>query len=148
MKIKVNNVEETIELGKNLGELLQPNTVITLKGQLGAGKTTFTKGIAAGMGIKRIVKSPTFTIVREYNGPINLYHLDAYRLEGISEDIGFDEYFYSGSVAVVEWSEFIKEFLPNDLIEIEIIYVSEEEREFVFTTTSDKFEGILEEIRC
>lgn len=148
MKIKVNNVEETINLGKKLGELLQPNTVITLKGQLGAGKTTFTKGIALGMGIKRIIKSPTFTIVREYNGPINLYHLDAYRLEGISEDIGFDEYFYSGSVAVVEWSEFIKDFLPNDLIEIEIIYISEEEREFVFAATSDKYEKVLEGLRC
>ncbi len=147
MKVKIKNEKETIELGQKLGKLLKPNTVITLKGQLGAGKTTFTKGIALGLGIKKIIKSPTFTIVREYIGQPNLYHIDAYRLEGIEEDIGFDEYFYSNAVAVVEWSEYIRDFLPNDLIEIEIIYLSENEREFVFKASS-KYQDVLEGIEC
>ena len=88
-----NNEEETMDFAERLGELLQPNQVITLDGDLGAGKTTFTKGLAKGLGVKRTVNSPTYTIVKEYRGRMPLYHMDVYRLEDSEEDIGFDEYF-------------------------------------------------------
>lgn len=148
MKIKVNNIEETLLLGEKLGKLLSPNMVVTLEGQLGAGKTTFTKGVAKGLGITKIVKSPTFTIVREYTGNTNLYHIDAYRLEGTHEDIGFDEYFYSGGVAIVEWARFIEEFLPTELIKIKISYISENEREFEIFADSEKFKNVMEGLQC
>ena len=88
--------------------------MITLDGDLGAGKTTFTKGIAEGLGVKRTVNSPTFTIIKEYEGEsFPFYHMDVYRLENSDEDIGFDEYFNSDGVTVVEWATFIEEFLPQ-----------------------------------
>ena len=79
--IKVNNLEETIALGNRLGLLLQPNMLLTLSGDLGAGKTTFTKGIGQGLGITKVINSPTFTILKQYQGRLNLSHFDAYRLE-------------------------------------------------------------------
>lgn len=94
-----------------------------LDGDLGAGKTTFTKGLALGLGIKKNVKSPTFTIVREYHeGRLPLYHMDVYRLEDASaDDIGLDEYFNGDGVSVVEWSQFIDDELPNEYLIIHII---------------------------
>ena len=96
--IRINNLDETIELGKQLGELLKPNMLITLSGDLGAGKTTFTKGIGLGLEIKKIINSPTFTILKQYQGRLNLSHFDAYRLEGQDDDLGFEEIFDSDDV--------------------------------------------------
>ena len=96
--------EETKELASTLASFLKPNDVITLEGDLGAGKTTFTKGLALGLGVKRMVTSPTFVIVKEYEGTMPLYHMDVYRLENMEEDIGFKEYFNGEGVSVVEWS--------------------------------------------
>lgn len=121
-EIKLANEAETIKVGKKFGELLEKGTVITLEGDLGAGKTSFTKGIAEGLGVKRVVTSPTFTIIKEYEGDLKLNHIDAYRLEHSDEDIGFDEYLYSEGVTVIEWAQFIKSYLPKERIDIEIKY--------------------------
>src|SRR5690625_8041108 len=97
-EIKTNAVEETARLAARLAVLLRPGDVITLEGDLGAGKTAFTKGIANGLGVKRTVSSPTFTIIKEYEGELPLYHMDVYRLEHSEEDIGFTEYLDRKSV--------------------------------------------------
>ena len=99
--IIIDNRDQTIALGKQIGKLLQPHMLMTLNGDLGAGKTTFTKGIGEGLGIKRIINSPTFTILKQYQGHLQLSHFDAYRLEGQSEDLGFEEIFDSDDICVV-----------------------------------------------
>ncbi|UQS85096.1 tRNA (adenosine(37)-N6)-threonylcarbamoyltransferase complex ATPase subunit type 1 TsaE [Apilactobacillus apisilvae] len=120
MKFNVNTPEETMNYGEQLADYLSPKDVILLDGDLGAGKTTFTKGIAKGLGIKRNIKSPTFTIIREYqNGRLPLYHMDAYRLDdGSGDELGLEEYFNGDGVNVVEWSNFIEESLPKDYLKI------------------------------
>ena len=99
--IRINSLEETIELGNRLGRVLKPNMLITLSGDLGAGKTTFTKGIGQGLEIKKIINSPTFTILKQYSGRLKLSHFDAYRLEGQDDDLGFEEIFDSDDICVV-----------------------------------------------
>lgn len=118
--VTVTSPEQTMQLGAKLGQLVQPGDLILLDGDLGAGKTTFTKGLAKSLGIENNVKSPTFTLVREYQqGRIPLYHMDIYRLEdGGAEDLGLDEYFDGDGVSVVEWSEFMSELLPAHFLRI------------------------------
>ena len=142
--IKVNNLEETIALGNRLGLLLQPNMLLTLSGDLGAGKTTFTKGIGQGLGITKAINSPTFTILKQYQGRLNLSHFDAYRLEGQDDDLGFEEIFDSDDVCVVEWANFIEDILPVDRLTIEIKKIDENIREFVFKTNSEKYAQVVE----
>src|SRR5699024_12262642 len=103
--------QETIVVENHLSALLKQGNVITLEGDLGAEKTTFTKGIAQGLGITDVISSPTFTIIKEYQGVLPLYHMDAYRLEFSEEDLGFDEYFAGEGISVVEWATFIEDFL-------------------------------------
>jgi tRNA threonylcarbamoyladenosine biosynthesis protein TsaE len=142
--IKVNNLEETIALGNRLGLLLQPNMLLTLSGDLGAGKTTFTKGIGQGLGITKVINSPTFTILKQYQGRLNLSHFDAYRLEGQDDDLGFEEIFDSDDVCVVEWANFIEDILPVNRLTIEIKKIDENIREFVFKTNSEKYAQVVE----
>lgn len=142
--IKVNNLEETIALGNRLGLLLQPNMLLTLSGDLGAGKTTFTKGIGQGLGITKVINSPTFTILKQYQGRLNLSHFDAYRLEGQDDDLGFEEIFDSDDVCVVEWANFIEDILPVDRLTIEIKKIDENIREVVFKTNSEKYAQVVE----
>lgn len=142
--IKVNNLEETIALGNRLGLLLQPNMLLNLSGDLGAGKTTFTKGIGQGLGITKVINSPTFTILKQYQGRLNLSHFDAYRLEGQDDDLGFEEIFDSDDVCVVEWANFIEDILPVDRLTIEIKKIDENIREFVFKTNSEKYAQVVE----
>lgn len=127
-KIEVTDAAQTYDLGMKLATYLEPKDLILLDGDLGAGKTTFTKGLAKGLGIDRNIKSPTFTIIREYqDGRIPLYHMDAYRLEdGGADELGLDEYFNGDGLNVVEWSQFIDEDLPENYLRI------------VFTRQDDK----------
>ena len=120
--ISLNNLNETEKFGIFLGEYLNPGDVVCLNGDLGAGKTTLTKSIAKGLGIDDYVTSPTFTIVNEYYGKTDLYHIDTYRLDDkIDVDyLGFDEYFYSDGVTIVEWAEKIRDALPEEYMEINI----------------------------
>ena len=118
--LTLTNRDATIALGKKIGQQLVAGDVLVLDGDLGAGKTTFTKGLAAGLEIPDIIKSPTFTIIHEYqDGRLPLYHMDAYRLEnGGAEDLGLEEYFDGGGVSVVEWAEFVEDELPADFLAI------------------------------
>lgn len=139
-------MEETIRLGERLAQLLKPGDVITLEGDLGAGKTTFTKGIAAGLGISQTLSSPTFTIVKEYEGDLPLYHMDVYRLEHSEEDLGFDEYFHGDGISVVEWAQFIEDFLPAERLDVKIAYDGEHERIFHFKPSGIHFDQVVAEL--
>jgi len=118
MTIITNNEDETMREGEKLGRALAPGAVVALFGDLGAGKTAFTRGLAAGLGIDVRVCSPTFTIVNEYPGEIPLFHFDMYRLESESElfDIGWDDYLERGGVCAVEWSEKVSGAFLSDTI--------------------------------
>jgi tRNA threonylcarbamoyladenosine biosynthesis protein TsaE len=140
------SMEETMEFAAKLAEKLQEKDVITLEGDLGAGKTTFTKGLAKGLGIHRNVNSPTFTIIKEYKGRLPLYHMDVYRLEDTFEDLGFDEYFEGDGITVVEWAHLIKEQLPPELLNIRIYHHGESERKIVLEPIGKRYEQLCKEI--
>lgn len=115
--------EDTFAFGKKLGEQALPGQVYTLNGDLGVGKTAFTKGVAAGLGIEEPVVSPTFTIVQVYDsGRIPFYHFDVYRIGDIEEmeEIGFEDYVYSNGISIIEWADLIREILPSSYQRITI----------------------------
>lgn len=145
-EIKSDSDDETKKIAARLALLLKPGNLVTLEGELGTGKTTFTKGIAQGLGVKRMVTSPTFTIVKEYNGAIPLYHMDAYRLEHSEEDIGFSEYFNGAGLSVVEWAKFIEDYLPSERLNIKISYINGESRSIQFEPTGDHYEKVITEL--
>ena len=144
--IQVKSPEETERLAMRLAELLQPRDIVTLEGDLGAGKTTFTKGLAKGLGIERTVNSPTFTILKQYEGTLQLNHFDVYRLENSDEDIGFDELFAEEAVSVIEWAQFIEDYLPDERLGIVIRRLSEEGREVVFQPRGVHYENLCREL--
>ena len=121
MEFICKNKNETQELGKLIASFSFRGEVITLKGQLGAGKTTFSQGFAKGLGIEGVINSPTFNIVKCYfNSSIPLYHIDAYRLEDLHQDLGLEEYIEGDGVCLIEWAEFILEVIPSELLKINI----------------------------
>lgn len=138
--------EETINLGEKLGKLLSKGDTICLKGDLAGGKTTFTKGIGKALNIKQVINSPTFTILKIYNGDLPLYHIDAYRLENSHYDLGMDE--LDDGVMVVEWPEYYKDYLPQEYLEINFTYIDDNTREIVFNAYGDRYESIVKEIEC
>ena len=135
-----------MEFSKQLGEVLQAKDVIVLEGDLGAGKTTFTKGLAKGLGVKRVVSSPTFTIIKEYKGRLPLYHMDVYRVQGSEEDLGFDEYFYGDGVTVVEWAHLIESQLPEELLKISLYHVGDTTRKIVVEPIGSRYIQLCEEL--
>lgn len=115
--------EETFLLAKKLGEKAVPGQIYTLNGDLGVGKTVFTQGMAAGLGIDEPVNSPTFTIVQEYeSGRLPLYHFDVYRIGDPEEmeEIGYDDYFFGEGITLIEWAELIEELIPENRISVTI----------------------------
>ena len=129
-EIHTTSQEETMELGKRLGEKVFANSCVVLEGDLGAGKTTLTKGIALGLGIDRIIKSPTYTLIREYRkGRLPLFHMDMYRIEesGGASEVGLEEYFYADGVCVVEWAQYIEDELPSTFLKVQIDRVEDDE---------------------
>ncbi len=120
---ETNSERETYELGLAMGREARPGEVYTLIGDLGVGKTVFTKGLAAGLGIKEPVSSPTFTILQEYEeGRLPFYHFDVYRIGDVEEmdEIGYEDYFYGDGVCLIEWADLIREILPEHYKEIRI----------------------------
>lgn len=113
-----NSAEETIELGKKIGSLLQKGDIIAMQGTLAAGKTTITKGIAEALGVKDTITSPTFCLISEYEGKMPLYHMDVYRLDGAEDfaNLGTEDMLYGEGVSIIEWSEKIMEELPKKTI--------------------------------
>ena len=138
------NEMELIALGKQLGKLLEKQDVIILSGDLGAGKTTFTKGIAKGLGIDQMIKSPTYTIVREYEGRLPLYHLDVYRIGNDPDSIDLDDFLFGDGVTVIEWGELLGDSLPSDYLKLTILRKSDG-RELVFDAKGHRAEKLLEE---
>lgn len=132
MKIISNNVEETIELGERLAKKLKKGDCLALIGDLGTGKTIFTKGVAKGLGVEnaRYVNSPTFVIIKEYKGSVPLYHFDLYRLDHYTlfDEMNYDEYFYGDGVTVIEWADKIRELLPKKYWEVDLTVVGENKR--------------------
>ena len=129
-EIHTTSQEETMELGKRLGVKVFANSCVVLEGDLGAGKTTLTKGIALGLGIDRVIKSPTYTLIREYcKGQLPLFHMDMYRIEesGGASEVGLEEYFYAGGVCVVEWAQYIEDELPSTFLKVQIDRVEDDE---------------------
>ncbi|AYV69149.1 tRNA (adenosine(37)-N6)-threonylcarbamoyltransferase complex ATPase subunit type 1 TsaE [Niallia circulans] len=143
---KADNAEETIGFAERIAWLLQAGDVITLEGDLGAGKTTFTKGIAKGLGITKTVNSPTFTIIKEYQGKLPLYHMDVYRLKDSDEDLGFDEYFEGAGVTVVEWAHLIEEQLPVDYLQINLYYDNTSGRKIVLSPKGSRYMQLCKEL--
>lgn len=137
--------EETQELGRRLGEMSLPGDVFLLVGNLGAGKTCFTQGMAWGLGIKEYAMSPTFVIVRELHGRLPLYHIDLYRLDRLEEtmDLGLDDYFYGQGVSVVEWAEKALSILPKEHLLIEISYLSDTERRIQMKPSGQRYQDII-----
>jgi tRNA threonylcarbamoyladenosine biosynthesis protein TsaE len=126
------SAQQTHDLGKYLGENLRPGDLVALCGELGAGKTCLTQGIARGLGVPEAyqVTSPTFTIINEYPGRLILYHLDLYRLSGVRDldEIGYDDCFNERGVVVMEWAEKVREVLPEGALFITITYIDEQRR--------------------
>jgi len=148
---KSGSPEATRVLGERLGELLRPGDVVALMGELGAGKTCFVQGVARGLGIAAKVTSPTFVLIREYEGRLPLYHFDAYRLGGPEEfrELGSEEYFDASGVSVIEWAECVAAALPEDRLEVELLRVPGEEdaRLVRFSGTGKRAGAVVEELR-
>lgn len=145
IKLTTKSSNETKMIGNKLGTLVQPGMVITLSGDLGAGKTTFTQGIAKGMSIAKTVSSPTFTILKIYNGRMPLYHIDAYRLEGLQQDLGFDELMDDDGLTVVEWPQFAEDIIPDEYLEV-LINLEGDNRVMSFIPHGSKYEKLMEEL--
>lgn len=143
---ETNSLDETHALGERIGKLAHARMVFLLDGDLGAGKTALTQGIAIGLGIDRNVTSPTFNILKIYNGRLPLYHIDAYRLEGIDQDLGFDEMMDDDGLTVIEWSDFIPALVPDEYLMIHIYLLDEDKRKFIFEAVGEQYETLLEEI--
>ena len=150
MIFKINSVEDTTQLGINLGKLLKSGDIVCLTGDLGTGKTHITKGIAKGLGIEDNITSPTFTIVNEYEtGRLKLNHFDVYRVSDPDEiyAIGFDDYIFSDAVSVIEWENYIEEILPQDFLHILIekdLSQGEDYRKITITPYGEKYNYIKE----
>jgi len=141
------NKSETQELGRIVASFSFRQEVITLSGQLGAGKTTFSQGFAKGLGIEGVINSPTFNIVKCYfNALIPLYHIDAYRLEDLHQDLGLEEYIEGDGVCLVEWAEFIEEVIPNELLKINIEILENEERLITIEAIGNEYIELLKKV--
>ena len=151
--IYTNSKNKTIELGKKISKNLFRGATILLYGDLGAGKTTFTKGIGIGLGIEDDINSPTFNIAKCYfnKGNLNLYHIDAYRLEDVpkeNKDIGLEELIEGDGVCIIEWPIFIKEMInEDDSLIITINITDDNRRKFDIKSNSSKYDKLIEEIK-
>lgn len=148
--LKTKSREETLELGKRLGRKLGPGSVVALSGPLGSGKTTLAKGLAMGLGVpdERIVKSPTYVIMHQYQGRCPVYHLDLYRLNGLRdvEALGWDDLLASNGVILVEWAHQIEGYLPAEYLDIELKIDSETGRDIALKAGGPAFQSIVREI--
>ena len=143
-KITTHSDEETIEVAQNIEAEKFPNMVICLNGDLGSGKKVFTKGFASAMAIEDVT-SPTFNIIKEYDGELPLYHMDVYRTNGKTEGLGIEEYFDKGGVTIIEWAEMIEDILPSERLDITIKITGENNRVIVVTPHGEKYITACEE---
>lgn len=144
MIIQVDSLEKTQQIAEKLAQVVTENDIILLNGDLGAGKTTFSQYFGKALGVKRTINSPTFNIIKSYKGRLPLHHMDCYRLEDSDEDLGFDEYFNDNGVTIIEWSEFIQEYLPKERLEINIKYIDADKRVFEIISKGEHYKQIKE----
>ncbi|MGB9857773.1 MAG: tRNA (adenosine(37)-N6)-threonylcarbamoyltransferase complex ATPase subunit type 1 TsaE [Dictyoglomaceae bacterium] len=139
---------ETMELGKKFGERAKPGDFYILIGDLGTGKTTFLKGFAQGLNIEKPIISPSFLIIREYEGKYPFVHIDAYRLNSFVEllDLGWEEYLDGEKIIAIEWGEKIKELWPEEYLKISFFHRSLNTRELLFKPKGERFKLLLEEL--
>ena len=137
------NENDTVALAQNIESEKFPNMVICLDGELGSGKTVFVIGFAHALGIEDNITSPTFNIIKEYNsGELPLYHMDVYRLDKDSNDIGIEDYFNKGGVTLIEWADIITDILPEERLQINIKVISENTRVFELIPYGEKYEEL------
>ncbi len=143
--IETTSADETHEFGRMLGALLEPGDVVALRGELGAGKTVLAQGVAVALGFDGYVSSPSFVIVNEYRGRVDIRHVDLYRIEDESEidDLGYRELFFGDGVALVEWAERGASFLPGDRVDVLIETAGRERRTFTVTSSGPRSEAIV-----
>jgi tRNA threonylcarbamoyladenosine biosynthesis protein TsaE len=150
-EVVTDHPDQTMRLGRLLGEILPPGFFVALVGSLGAGKTVLTKGLARGLGVEddREVTSPSFVLVNEYRGRLPVYHLDLYRLESYAEveGIGWDEFVSGPGVTLVEWADKVMEELPAERIDIHLQWVGEEQRRLIFSGKGGKGRCLVEEFK-
>ena len=148
MQYKITTFDEndTIELAQNIESEKFANMVICLEGDLGSGKTVFAKAFARAMGITDNITSPTFNIIKEYQGDMKLFHMDVYRLSDMKQDIGIEEYFTKRGITIIEWSDLIEDILPKNRLRIRIKMIDENTRQFVITPYGSKYEDLCERV--
>ena len=146
-KITTRSDAETIEVAQNLESEKFPNMIICLYGDLGSGKTVFSKGFAQALGIDEPVTSPTFNIIKEYSsGEMPLYHMDVYRLDGNVDGVGIEDYFNKNGVVIIEWADTIMDYLPEERLDIKFKVIDEDSRMLVFIPHGRQYEDICEAI--
>jgi tRNA threonylcarbamoyladenosine biosynthesis protein TsaE len=135
MTFETRGQEETIELGIRLGKVLTKGTIIGFFGDLGSGKTTLIKGVAKGLGVDELVKSPSFVVVTEYKGKLPVYHIDLYRIANSNElpEIGFEQYLYGEGISLVEWAERAGNLLPPDTVKIKFEIINHNQRKITIS---------------
>ena len=145
LKLTTKSAEETAIIGEKLGKLLSSGNIVCLSGDLGAGKTAFTKGIAKGLGVEDYVTSPTYTIINEYEGKLPLYHFDVYRLNDVEDmyELGYEEYFFGDGVVVVEWADIVRDIIPGERLWITILNTrGDNSREIILEPTGAVYDNI------
>lgn len=145
-KLTMKDEYETIELAQNLESEKFPNMIICLNGELGSGKTLFTKGFAKALGIKENITSPTFSIIKEYDGELPLYHMDVYRLDGNTSGVNIEEYYTKGGVVIIEWADTIKDILPKERLDIKIKVLDENKRVLIINSYGKQYEELCEAV--
>jgi len=138
--------EDTQNIAYKIGSKINEPMVFLLSGDLGAGKTTFTQGLAKGLDITKTISSPTFTIMKNYNGRLALNHIDAYRLESLHQDLGFEELVGTIGVTVIEWPDFLEELFPEEYLRINILRISKNKRKILFNPKGLKYEKLIEDL--
>ncbi len=138
------SIEDTMELAENIESEKFPGMVICLIGELGSGKTVFVKGFAKSLGIEETITSPTFTLIKEYNNSeMPLYHMDVYRLDGDASTIGLDDYFNKEAISMIEWSDLITDYLPEERLEIKFKVIDENTRVLILKPFGEKYEDLV-----
>ena len=149
LKLVTHSAEQTQKLGTSIGKLAEPGDIYLLIGELGAGKTCLTQGIAYGLDIQEYTLSPSFVIMRELHGRLSLYHMDFYRLDNIAEisDLGLDDYLFGKGVCVIEWANKGLTVLPEDHLVIKIDYLADNERSFVIEPKGERYISMLKQLK-
>ena len=146
-KVTSRDERETIQIAQNLESEKFENMIICLEGDLGSGKTVFTKGFAGALGIDENITSPTFNIIKEYySGEMPLFHMDVYRLDGKLDGVGIEDYFTKNGVVIIEWADTIRDYLPEERLDIRFKVTGEDSRVLVFRPHGEKYEEICEAV--